>query len=96
MEQEQRVNNLESRLQELSETIGTYDRLRQHDQAEIGKLQEKVTEVTQEKLLLSREMSMPRGEESVTELRDKFLKLKDALKEANMRAENPSKISLNE
>ena len=32
------VTSLESRLQELSETVGTYDRLRAHDQQEIAKL----------------------------------------------------------
>ncbi len=32
VDREQRVNALEARLQELSETVGTYDRLRQHDQ----------------------------------------------------------------
>ncbi len=37
VEQEQRVNSLEARLQELSETVGTYDRLRQHDQVRTNK-----------------------------------------------------------
>ena len=32
------MTSLESRLQELSETVGTYDRLRAHDQQEIAKL----------------------------------------------------------
>merc|ERR1719158_1392355 len=54
-EQETRVINLEARLQELSETVGTYDRLRQQDQASIQKLKERVHQLEGEKstLLLS-------------------------------------------
>lgn len=40
--QEERVVNLETRLAELSEIVGTYDRLRQQDQAEIHKLKEHI------------------------------------------------------
>ncbi len=36
VEQEQRVHSLEARLQELSETVGTYDRIRQHDLVPMG------------------------------------------------------------
>ena len=52
---EKRVVNLESRLQELSETVGTYDRLRQQDQTSIQKLKERVQQLEGEKstLLLS-------------------------------------------
>lgn len=39
-----RVNHLEARLQELSDTIGTYDRLRQHDQSEIERWKEKAAQ----------------------------------------------------
>ena len=35
---EERVANLEARLAELSETVGNYDRLRQHDQMSIHRL----------------------------------------------------------
>lgn len=34
--QENRIINLEARLQELSETVGSYDRLRQQDQVDHG------------------------------------------------------------
>ena len=39
------MTSLESRLQELSETVGTYDRLRAHDQQEIAKLKNRIVEV---------------------------------------------------
>ena len=45
-EQESRVVNLEARLQELSETVGTYDRLRQQDQSAISRLKERVHQVS--------------------------------------------------
>ena len=47
-QQERRVANLEARLQELSETVGTYDRLRQQDQASIQKLKDRVQQLDQE------------------------------------------------
>ena len=45
---ESRVANLESRLQELSETVGTYDRLRQNDQQAMLKLKERIAQLDQE------------------------------------------------
>ena len=44
-QQETRVANLESRLQELSETVGTYDRLRQNDQISMQKLKDRITQL---------------------------------------------------
>jgi hypothetical protein len=57
VEQEQRVTNLEARLQELSDTVGTYDRLRQHDQQAITRLKEKIEQLSQENRSLSRASS---------------------------------------
>ena len=37
--------NLESRLQELSETVGTYDRLRQNDQMSMQKLRDRIAQL---------------------------------------------------
>jgi predicted secreted protein len=48
VQQEARVANLESRLTELSETVGTYDRLRQHDQSSMQKLRERIAQLDQE------------------------------------------------
>ena len=45
---EKRVVNLESRLQELSETVGTYDRLRQQDHQVMQKLKERISQLDQE------------------------------------------------
>ena len=47
--QEHRVVNLEARLHELSETVGSYDRLRQQDQNSIQKLRERVQQLDTEK-----------------------------------------------
>ena len=44
-QQETRVANLESRLQELSETVGSYDRLRQNDQISMQKLKERIAQL---------------------------------------------------
>ena len=44
-QQETRVANLESRLQELSETVGTYDRLRQNDQMSMQKLRDRIAQL---------------------------------------------------
>ena len=40
--------NLEARLQDLSESVGTYDRLRQVDQQAMQKLKERITQLDQE------------------------------------------------
>lgn len=45
---EERVANLEARLAELSEVVGTYDRLRQQDQDSISKLKEKLSKIAVE------------------------------------------------
>ena len=47
--QEHRVVNLEARLHELSDTVGSYDRLRQQDQVSIQKLRERVQQLDSEK-----------------------------------------------
>lgn len=46
---EDRVANLEDRLAELSNTVASYDRLRQHDQENIQKLKEKLLDATSSK-----------------------------------------------
>merc|ERR1712226_509996 len=66
---EKRVVNLESRLQELSETVGTYDRLRHQDQVSIHKLKERVHQLEGEKstLLLSSASCAPSPRSSPAE-----------------------------
>ena len=96
-EQETRVINLEARLQELSEAVGTYDRLRQQDQSSISKLKERVHQLETEKTELERssEPSSSGDEDSnldVQSLMDRILRLKTLLKDANRRSENPVQL----
>ena len=48
VQQESRVANLEARLQELSETVGNYDRLRQTDQNAMQKLRDRIAQLDSE------------------------------------------------
>ncbi len=83
--QEQRVTNLEARLQELSETVGTYDRLRQHDQQEIGKLREKLAAAAVDGRHQQEANRVPEfGLLAMPALLDSFYALKDAIKRANV------------
>ena len=103
-EQEQRVTTLESRLQELSETVGTYDRLRQHDQSEIQKLKDRIFLLDEEKTALARsshspaEGQSPEREEdpfqglALSVLMDRYKLLKEALKAANKKSHSPIDI----
>jgi len=98
-EQESRVINLEARLQELSEAVGTYDRLRQQDQSSIFKLKERVHQLESEKTeLQSSQRNSPKvADETLDEdsnlgvqtLMDKILRLKGLLREANRRSGTP-------
>ena len=94
VQQESRVANLESRLQELSETVGTYDRLRQSDQQSLQKLRERIAQLDQENKTLQ-----IRGDEKldgdndtnldVQSLIERILRLRAMLRDANRRSENP-------
>lgn len=44
-QQEVRVANLEARLQELSDSVGSYDRLRQQDQVAMQKLKDRIAQL---------------------------------------------------
>ena len=57
--QETRVANLESRLQELSEAVGTYDRLRQQDQSAMSKLRERIAQLDLENQSLQKVSKSP-------------------------------------
>jgi len=97
LEQERRVNNLESRLQELSETIGTYDRLRQHDQQEINKLRQlnivgSAAASAAETTVVQTSSSSVKEDLSLQELAEEFYRLRSALKKANEASEDPSKF----
>ena len=96
-EQEERVVSLEARLQELSETIGTYDRLRQHDQTEMTKMREKMAAQQSELLDVSKssansdsvEVSETLEELDIQVLVQKYYAVKKAMKAANAKAKKP-------
>jgi len=85
LEQERRVHNLELRLQELSETIGTYDRLRQHDQEELSKLRD----VTSATVTSSSFVTVP---ETAQELAEEYYRIKAKLKKANKENTSMKKV----
>ncbi len=103
-QQEDRVINLEARLQELSETVGTYDRLRQQDQTAMLKLKDKIHQLEKENKSLQ-SSSAGSGSESpddpqqlmgdndsnldVQSLIERILRLRAMLRDANRRSENP-------
>ena len=88
-QQESRVANLESRLQELSETVGTYDRLRQHDQLALQKLRERIAQLDQEnKTLQVTEVTEKLDGDNDTNLDvqsliERILRLRAMLRDAN-------------
>jgi len=97
-QQETRVANLESRLQELSETVGTYDRLRQNDQMSMQKLRDRIAQLDLENQSLQnvrRNDSLPEldGDNDsnldVQSLIERILRLRAMLRDANRRSENP-------
>lgn len=99
---EERVASLESRLSELSQLIGNYDRLRQQDLSSIQKLKDRVTQLDLENSALARTVSGDRGNPweidddsnlDVQTLMDRMLKLKAYLRLANQRSEQPINIS---
>merc|ERR1719233_560430 len=56
-QQEKRVGNLESRLQELSESVGSYEKLRIQDQTVILSMKEELETLNQENSVLARSVS---------------------------------------
>ncbi|XP_064483799.1 GRIP and coiled-coil domain-containing protein 1-like isoform X1 [Ornithodoros turicata] len=98
---ETRVASLEGHLQELSQAVGTYDRLRLQDRVAIERLRERVSQLARENATLACSAGLGIGtgvdyaegsEDSnldVATLLDRFTKLRQTLKEANQRAENP-------
>ena len=80
--------NLESRLQELSETVGNYDRVRQSDQNSLQKLRERIAQLDQEnKNLQTVEIVNDHGDNDtnldVQSLIERILRLRTMLRDAN-------------
>ncbi|KAK7792654.1 hypothetical protein R5R35_005112 [Gryllus longicercus] len=98
---EERVANLESRLAELSETVGTYDRLRQQDQAAITKLKEHIAQLDLENTCGTGQKVLNFGPEELKEnkevdvnadiptLVEHIINLKTQLLQMNQQSEKP-------
>lgn len=87
--QEKRVGNLESRLQELSESVGTYEKLRIQDQSAIMTMREELETLNQENKVLaisaSTEPTVSETEEKLNakKILEKVIKYKKMLLEAD-------------
>jgi len=68
-QQEKRVGNLESRLQELSESVGSYEKLRIQDQTAITAMRDELETLNQENSVLARSAST---EPTIQESEEKF------------------------
>lgn len=91
---EDRVANLESRLAELSNTVGTYDRLRQQDQDSIHALKQQLHELEQLQTRTAPSVQPLRdGDQDVAVLVDEIVRLKKLLTNANARSSNPMDLS---
>ncbi|XP_017873904.1 PREDICTED: GRIP and coiled-coil domain-containing protein 1 [Drosophila arizonae] len=93
---EDRVANLESRLAELSNTVGSYDRLRQQDQDSIHALKQQLQELEQLQARTapgSTVQEVKDSEQDIGALVDEIVRLKKLLTSANARSSNP--IDLN-
>ncbi|XP_076305729.1 LOW QUALITY PROTEIN: GRIP and coiled-coil domain-containing protein 1-like [Tachypleus tridentatus] len=94
---EARIASLESRVSELSEVVGSYDRLKQKDQVAIQRLKDRVAQLDLENTTLAKAVAeddkkVGKDEDSnldVQTLMDKICKYKNILKTANDRSENP-------
>lgn len=87
---EERVISLEARLSELSNTVGTYDRLRQQDQENIAKLKDKIARLSVSR---AEEVEAEKKSESISDLIDQILQLKKKLVVENARSSNPIDLS---
>lgn len=86
---EERVANLEARLAELSEVVGTYDRLRQHDQESISKLKDKLSKLSLDNVS-TRRLSQ---ESNVERIVEEISYLKNLLQAENEKLEKPLDLS---
>lgn len=98
---ETRISELETKLSELSETVGNYERLRFQDQQVIQKLKERASQLDMENMALARAASSSNdGQEDIDTLDvntivDRIVKLKGQLKLVNERSERPVNIEGN-
>ncbi|XP_038074748.1 GRIP and coiled-coil domain-containing protein 1-like [Patiria miniata] len=99
--EEERVATLESKLAELSEVVGNYDRVKQQDQQAIQRLKERITQLDLENTALAQAINKSQTNQSeeivnpdatVSELTEKITTLKGLLKLANQKSEKPVDI----
>lgn len=90
---EDRVANLESRLAELSASVGAYDRLRQEDQASIFKLKEKIAQFEVGQMVPMASDSLLPKQWDVHELIDEIVQLKQVLLVENAKLAAPVDLS---
>ncbi|XP_050407159.1 GRIP and coiled-coil domain-containing protein 1 [Patella vulgata] len=101
VQSEERVTSLETKLAELSEVVGNYERLRYQDQQAIQRLKERVTQLDIENSALARAAhSAPKSYDTdennldAQSLSEKIIQLKRLLLEANSRSEKPVDIDV--
>lgn len=90
---EERVASLESRLAELSKSVGSYDRLRQQDQDNIHKLKERIAQFDTPDPNPSQNSQESRKPMKVSELVDEIIRLKKILIVENAKIPNPVDVS---
>lgn len=91
---EARVANLEARLQELSKTVGSYDRLRSLDQENILKLKEKISDLSSTSQKTTADHKIIKTSNSdVTSIINEILELKKLLFQENSKLDDPEDIS---
>lgn len=92
---EDRVANLESRLAELSSTVGTYDRLRQTDQDSIFKLKDKIAQLqsTSDAEIVAASDSTPVADKDINMLVEEIGLLKKQLLIENAKQATPQDLS---
>ena len=95
---ESRISELETKLSELSESVGNYERLRFQDQQAIQRLKERANQLDMENMALARAASSNNDglddleSMDVTTIVDKIIKLKGQLKIINEKSERPVNI----
>ncbi|XP_022083862.1 GRIP and coiled-coil domain-containing protein 1-like [Acanthaster planci] len=99
--EEERVATLESKLAELSEVVGNYDRVKQQGQQAVMRLKERITQLDLENTALAKAVNKAQTSQSeeivnpdatVSELTEKIMKLKGLLKLASQKSEKPVDI----
>ncbi|XP_071809060.1 GRIP and coiled-coil domain-containing protein 1-like [Asterias amurensis] len=99
--EEERVATLESKLAELSEVVGSYDRVKQQDLQAIQRLKERIVQLDLENTALAKAVNkfqsnqpeeITNPDATVSELTEKILNLKGLLKLASQKSEKPVDI----